>query len=282
VLFSCRGIAKYYLQEPVIREVDLELPEGGFISLLGPSGVGKTTLFNILSGVDRPDEGRVFLEDDDITGVSGRVSYMLQKDLLLEFRTVLDNVILPLVIRGETKRKARARAAPFFPVFGLEGCETKYPRELSGGMRQRAALLRTCLNAGLLAGTEPPPPDNAARRDGAGERPDGAGSGQAGEKKRGQVILLDEPFSALDALTRRTMQEWYQGISRDLGLSTLFITHDAEEAVNLSDRVYIMTGRPGRIARIIDIEPPRPRPHSFAASAGFARFKGLILDTLGI
>jgi ABC-type nitrate/sulfonate/bicarbonate transport system ATPase subunit len=251
----------------------MELPEGGFISLLGPSGVGKTTLFNILSGVDHPGEGRVFLEDEDITGVSGRVSYMLQKDLLLEFRTVLDNVILPLVIRGETKRRARVRAAPFFPVFGLDGCETKYPHELSGGMRQRAALLRTCLNAGLLAGTEPP--DNGIRRS-------GAGSEQGGEKKHRPVILLDEPFSALDALTRRTMQEWYQDISRDLGLSTLFITHDAEEAVNLSDRVYIMTGKPGRIARIIDILPPRPRPRSFAASAGFARFKGLILDTLGI
>ena len=122
MLFSCRGVTKYYLQEPVIRDVDLELPEGGFISLVGPSGVGKTTLFNILSGVDRPDEGRVFLENEDITGVSGRVSYMLQKDLLLEFRTVLDNVILPLVIRGETRRKARDRAAPFFPVFGLGCC----------------------------------------------------------------------------------------------------------------------------------------------------------------
>jgi ABC-type nitrate/sulfonate/bicarbonate transport system ATPase subunit len=259
VLFSCRGITKHYLGEPVIQGIDLELPEGGFISLLGPSGVGKTTLFNILSGVDRPGEGRVFLEGEDITGVSGRVSYMLQKDLLLEFRTVLDNVILPLVIRGETKRKARGRAAPFFPVFGLEGSETKYPRELSGGMRQRAALLRTCLNAGLLAGTE-----------------------GVGEKKRRPVILLDEPFSALDALTRRAMQEWYQGISLNLGLSTLFITHDAEEAVLLSDRVYIMTGKPGVIAAIIGIQPPRPRPRAFAASAAFAGYKGRILDTLGI
>jgi ABC-type nitrate/sulfonate/bicarbonate transport system ATPase subunit len=275
VLFSCRGITKHYLGEPVIQGIDLELPEGGFISLLGPSGVGKTTLFNILSGVDRPGEGRVFLEDEDITGVSGRVSYMLQKDLLLEFRTVLDNVILPLVIRGETKRKARARAAPFFPVFGLDGCETKYPRELSGGMRQRAALLRTCLNAGLLAGTEPPPDNAVPRRN-------NAGPGQGGEKKHWPVILLDEPFSALDALTRRTMQEWYQDISRNLGLSTLFITHDAEEAVILSDRVYIMTGKPGVIARIIDIQPPRPRPRTFAASAAFAGYKGRILDTLGI
>jgi ABC-type nitrate/sulfonate/bicarbonate transport system ATPase subunit len=265
MLFSCRGVAKFYLGEPVIRDVDLELPEGGFVSLAGPSGVGKTTLFNILSGVDRPDEGRVFLEDEDITGVSGRVSYMLQKDLLLEFRTVLDNVILPLVIRGEAKRKARARAAPFFPVFGLEGCEAMYPGQLSGGMRQRAALLRTCINAGLLAGAEPD-----------GGTVDAAGGG----KKRGAVILLDEPFSALDALTRRALQEWYQGISRELGLSTLFITHDAEEAVNLSDRVYIMTGKPGCITAAVDIPPPRPRPRSFAASPAFARLKGCVLDAL--
>jgi ABC-type nitrate/sulfonate/bicarbonate transport system ATPase subunit len=254
VLFSCRDVAKYYLQEPVIRGIDIDLSEGGFVSLLGPSGVGKTTLFNVLSGVDRPDNGRVLLEDEDITGVSGRVSYMLQKDLLLEFRTVLDNVILPLVIRGESKRQARAKTAPYFPVFGLEGCQFAYPRELSGGMRQRAALLRTCLNAGKLAGAERHKP----------------------------VILLDEPFSALDAITRRTMQEWYQGLSRDMGLSTLFITHDVEEAVTLSDRVYIMTGRPGCIAQVIDILPLRPRAHSFAASGDFARFKGLILDMLGI
>jgi ABC-type nitrate/sulfonate/bicarbonate transport system ATPase subunit len=246
-------VAKYYLQEPVIRGIDIDLDEGCFVSLLGPSGVGKTTLFNILSGVDRPDEGRVLLEGGDITGVSGRVSYMLQKDLLLEFRTVIDNVILPLVIRGEAKRPARAKAAPYFPVFGLEGCESSYPRELSGGMRQRAALLRTCLNAEKLSGAV----------------------------RHKQVILLDEPFSALDAITRRTMQEWYQGLTRELGLSTLFITHDVEEAVTLSDRVYIMTGKPGAIAKIIDL-PPRPRPHAFAASADFARFKGIILDTLGI
>ncbi|MDR1411598.1 MAG: ABC transporter ATP-binding protein [Spirochaetaceae bacterium] len=278
MLFSCRGVTKHYLEEPVIRDVGVELPEGGFISLLGPSGVGKTTLFNILSGVDRPDEGRVFLDDEDITGVSGRVSYMLQKDLLLEFRTVIDNVILPLVIRGEARGKARARAAPFFPAFGLEGCETKYPRELSGGMRQRAALLRTCLNAGQLAGTELRP--LGVRQGGGGENPAVAAFGGGGGKKHSPVILLDEPFSALDAITRRTMQEWYQGISRDLGLSTLFITHDAEEAVSLSDRVYIMTGKPGGISRIIDIFPSRPRPRSFAASSDFARFKGLILDTL--
>jgi ABC-type nitrate/sulfonate/bicarbonate transport system ATPase subunit len=254
MLFSCRNVAKFYLGEPVIRDVSMELPEGGFVSLVGPSGVGKTTLFNILSGVDSPDEGRVFLEGVDITGVPGRVSYMLQKDLLLEFRTVLDNVILPLVIRGETRRKARTRAAPFFPVFGLEGCETKYPGQLSGGMRQRAALLRTCVNAGAV--------------------------GEGGGKKRGAVILLDEPFSALDALTRRAMQEWYQGISRELGLSTLFITHDAEEAVGLSDRVYIMTGKPGRITAVVDISPRRPRPRSFAASPEFARLKGRVLDAL--
>ena len=119
ILFKCEGITKNYNNEPVVQDITLELPEGGFISLLGPSGAGKTTLFNVLAGVDKPDAGKVFLNDEDITGISGKVSYMLQKDLLLEYRTVLDNVILPLLIHGEKKNKAREYAAGFFPMFGL-------------------------------------------------------------------------------------------------------------------------------------------------------------------
>jgi ABC-type nitrate/sulfonate/bicarbonate transport system ATPase subunit len=234
----------------VVQEVDLELPQGGFVSLLGPSGVGKTTLFNVLSGVDRPEAGHVLLSGEDITGISGRVSYMLQKDLLLPHRTVLDNVILPLVIRGRNKREAREYAASFFPHFGLKGYENKYPASLSGGMRQRAALLRTCMlqTFGL----------------------------------RNTVILLDEPFSALDAITRIKMQDWYQGIAGEMGLSTLFITHDVEEAVTLSDRVYILNGKPGRITERIDISPKRPRPRDFPLSPAFARFKRTILEAIGL
>jgi ABC-type nitrate/sulfonate/bicarbonate transport system ATPase subunit len=242
-IFSCENITRYYNGEPVIENINMELPEGGFISLLGPSGVGKTTLFNILAGVDKPDSGKVFLHGKNITGVSGKVSYMLQKDLLLEYRTVLDNVILPLLIRGEKKNTAREKASVFFPMFGLSGYEKKYPNELSGGMRQRAALLRTCML----------------------ENP---------------VILLDEPFSALDALTRRNMQLWYAEIAKQMKVSTFFITHDVEEALTLSDIVYIMLGNPGLITHKIDVV--QPQDNNFTLSNEFFRLKKYILNAIGL
>jgi ABC-type nitrate/sulfonate/bicarbonate transport system ATPase subunit len=245
ILFACEGVAKTYAGEAVVAGISLELFRGGFISLLGPSGVGKTTLFNVLAGVDTPDEGKIFLSGEDITGVPGRVSYMLQKDLLLEYRTVLDNVILPLLIRGEKKCDARAYGAAFFPRFGLEGYEKKYPRQLSGGMRQRAALLRTYM-------------------------------------MRNAVILLDEPFSALDAITRRQMQEWYRGIAEEMSLSTIFITHDVEEALLLSDSVYVLSGRPGRISRRLDVLPPRPRSRDFPVSVEFSAQKRVVLEAIGL
>lgn len=244
-LFSCERIVKNYEGEPVVENVSLELPPGGFISLLGPSGAGKTTLFNVLAGVDRPDAGKVFYKGEDITGISGRVSYMLQKDLLLEYRTVLDNVILPLLIRGQKKKAAREYAAAFFPQFGLAGCEKKYPRELSGGMRQRAALLRTCMS-------------------------------------HNPVILLDEPFSALDAITRRRMQDWYCEIAGNMKLSTIFITHDVEEALLLSDTVFVFNGKPGNITHRIEVVPHRPRGHDFPVSAEFTAQKRTILEAIGL
>ncbi|MDR2767683.1 MAG: ATP-binding cassette domain-containing protein [Treponema sp.] len=222
-VFACEHVTKRYLSEPVVQNISLALERGGIISLLGPSGVGKTTLFNVLAGVDLPDEGRIFLEGADITGLSGRVSYMMQKDLLMEYRSVLDNVILPLLLRGEKKKSAREKAAAFFPRFGLGGCEKKYPRQLSGGMRQRAALLRTCMTQGL----------------------GGAPAGAA-------VILLDEPFSALDALTRADMQGWFLEIARSLRLSAVCITHDVDEALTLSDSVYILNGRPAALGGRFD------------------------------
>ena len=243
-VFSCEHIVRNYENQAVISDISLEIPEGGFISLLGPSGAGKTTLFNILAGVDRPDSGKVFFAGGEITGVSGKVSYMLQKDLLLEYRTVIDNVILPLLIKGVKKIPARGQAAPYFAQFGLTGCEKKYPRQLSGGMRQRAALLRTCMS-------------------------------------HNRVILLDEPFSALDAITRRQMQDWYKNIAVSMGLSTLFITHDVDEALLLSDTVLILNGVPGRITHRIDIYPPRPRQNDFSVSPEFAAQKKKILAAIG-
>jgi len=244
-LFCCKNITKYYDGLPVVKDINLELKEGGFISLIGPSGIGKTTLFNVLAGVDQPDEGKVYLSGEDITGISGKVSYMLQKDLLLEYRTIIDNVILPLVICGEKKKTAREKAAAFFPVFGLSGYENKYPSQLSGGMRQRAALMRTCMS-------------------------------------HNNVILLDEPFSALDAITRRQMQEWYCKMAKTMKLSTLFITHDVEEALILSDTVYIMNGCPGTIVKKIEVMPKNPCDTDISTSIHFAEQKRIILEELGL
>jgi len=256
ILFSCEAITKNYENEPVVQNINLELPEGGFISLLGTSGVGKTTLFNVLAGVEEPDAGKVFLNGIDITGTSGKVSYMLQKDLLLEYRTVLDNVILPLLIRGEKKKTAREFAAGFFSMFGLEGYEKHYPFQLSGGMRQRAALLRTCLTT-----------YNEGTKTSGSIKP---------------VILLDEPFSALDAITRRKMQAWYEEIAEKLNISTLFITHDVEEALLLSDTVYIMNGKPGVITHRVDVQPHRPRNADFTVSVEFAQQKRDLLAAIGV
>jgi len=259
-IFYCENITKNYNNEAVVEDVSLELEAGGFISLVGSSGVGKTTLFNVLAGVDKPDNGKVFYNNEDITGKSGKVSYMLQKDLLLEYRTVLDNVILPLLIRGEKKKTAREYAAGFFPMFGLSGYEKKYPNELSGGMRQRAALLRTCLSSSITNSNASLP--------------------------NNPVILLDEPFSALDAITRRKMQLWYSEIAGQMKISTLFITHDVEEALMLSDTVYILNGKPGKITHKIDVQPFRlcdgsyTRDAQFLVSVQFAEQKRDILRAI--
>ena len=244
VVFFCENVTKNYDSVPVVQDISMELQKGGFISLLGPSGIGKTTLFNVLAGIDIPDEGNVFLNGENITGISGKVGYMPQKDLLLEHMTVIDNVILPLVIRGAKKKIMREYAASFFQEFGLAGYEKKYPSQLSGGMRQRAALLRTC---------------------------------QTGNK----VILLDEPFSALDAITRREMQDWYREIAVKMELSTFFITHDIEEALLLSDTVYIVNGRPGRIAGKFDVYHERQGNEDFAVTAEFLQQKKMILQAIG-
>ena len=144
-VLSVKDISKSFDEEKIIERISLELHEGEIVSLLGVSGGGKTTLFNMIAGLSLPDEGQVWLDGQEVTGKTGHVSYMLQKDLLLPYRTILDNVALPLVIRGMKKKEAREQAASHFAEFGLEGTEKKYPWQLSGGMKQRAALLRTYL-----------------------------------------------------------------------------------------------------------------------------------------
>lgn len=237
------NVSKSFDGEKIIKNISLELKEGEIVSLLGISGGGKTTLFNIISGLSLPEEGAVYLNGEDITGKPGNVSYMLQKDLLLPYRTIEDNVALPLLIRGMKKQEARKKAAGYFAEFGLQGTEKKYPAQLSGGMKQRAALLRTYLFS---------------------------------EK----VALLDEPFSALDMLTKSAVHEWYLDIMEKIRLSTLFITHDIDEAILLSDRIYLLTGKPGQLTKEIIVQEPKPRRKDFHLSEQFLEYKKEIISHL--
>lgn len=242
-VLEVKGVSKSFDGVEIIHDISLELKEGELVSLLGVSGGGKTTLFNMIAGLSMPDEGKIYLEGEDITGKPGNVSYMLQKDLLLPYRTIVDNVALPLMIRGMKKAEAREKAASFFEEFGLEGTEKKYPSQLSGGMKQRAALLRTYLFS---------------------------------EK----VALLDEPFSALDMLTKGAVHEWYLEVMEKIKLSTLFITHDIDEAILLSDRIYLLTGKPGTLTKEIVIKEPKPRKKDFNLSENFLQYKREIISHL--
>ena len=228
-----------------LAPITLSIPQGRFVSLIGPSGCGKSTIFNIIAGLLEPTGGRVLIDGVDATGTIGRVGYMLQKDLLLAWRTVLDNVILGMEIQHVPLRAARERALPLLRRYGLSGFEYLYPNSLSGGMRQRAALLRT-----LLFDTD--------------------------------VILLDEPFGALDAQTKLQMQEWLMQLWSDFNKTVLFVTHDVEEAIYLSDELHVMGTRPGRIVASIPVDLPRPRLRTSTLTPDFLAIKERCLDLLSV
>lgn len=245
IRLETKQVSKSFDGKKVIEDISISLQKNEIVSLLGVSGAGKTTLFNVISGLMEPDSGEVLLNGKEITGQAGHISYMLQKDLLLPYKTIEENVALPLMIKGEKKKDALAKVRPQFGPFGLAGTEKKYPSQLSGGMRQRAALLRTYLFSEGVA-------------------------------------LLDEPFSALDTITKSAMHKWYLDIMNQIELSTIFITHDIDEAILLSDRIFLMTGKPGRITKEIVIREKKPRGGEFNLTEAFLNYKREIITQIGV
>ena len=225
-LLQVEGLSKTFSRDrdnlEVLKSISLSTGVGEFIAIIGPSGCGKSTFFNILAGLLSADDGNIFLKGVEVSHLRGRMAYMQQKDLLLPWRKTLDNAILGMEIQGSAKQLARQEARELLRTFGLEGFEDRYPRELSGGMRQRVALMRTIL----------------CKKD---------------------ILLLDEPFGALDAITRRTMQKWLLCIWDQFRPSVLLVTHDVEEALLLADRIYVMSPRPASIKNSLKVELDRPR-----------------------
>ena len=241
--FKAENISKCYGEKEVIRNISLKANQGEIVALLGVSGIGKTTFFNVLAGLEIPDSGKVSLAGSDITGKSGIASYMQQKDLLLPYKTVLENVSLPLILKGMKRKIAYEQAESYFVQFGLRGTEKQYPTQLSGGMRQRAALLRSYLFSSKL-------------------------------------MLLDEPFSALDAITKNDIHDWYLEIVKNMKTTTVFITHDLDEAILLADHIYIMGGSPGEVVHHFAIDTPKTKTNAYTTTDNFIMYKKEILQKL--
>ena len=227
----------------VLRDVNFHAEEGEFVSIIGPSGCGKSTLLNIIAGLDSPTSGSVALHGGTDRLRLGSVGYMQQKDLLMPWRSVLGNAVLGLELQGASKKEAGERARQHLGRFGLEGFENAYPHELSGGMRQRAAFLRT-----VLADQE--------------------------------VFLLDEPFGALDALNRTQIHQWLTGLWESMQKTIVLVTHDVDEAILLSDRVYVMSARPGRMKMAQSVDLPRPRSIDVFSTPAFMALKSALLTSI--
>jgi ABC-type nitrate/sulfonate/bicarbonate transport system ATPase subunit len=238
-----RTIGKRFGELEVLRELSLEARAGEFVALLGPSGCGKSTAFQILTGGTPASSGEVLVDGAVKSGAAGAFAYMPQSDALLPWRRVLDNATLGLEVRGLPRREARERVRPLLATFGLEGFEAAYPFQLSGGMRQRAALLRTVV-------------------------------------QECEVLLLDEPFGALDALTRAEMQRWLEGVWERFRWTVLLVTHDVREALYLADRIYVLSPRPGTVVAELAVPLPRPRALATLTDPLFAELEAQLLGQL--
>ncbi|MFT8355975.1 MAG: ABC transporter ATP-binding protein [Bifidobacterium aquikefiri] len=237
------NVSKTFNGKISLDTTSLSVSDGELITIVGPSGCGKSTLFNIISGVLQPTEGNVIINDKDVTNVPGNVGYMMQKDLLLPWKSTLENILTGVSLTRKPTKEDLELAISMAQEYGLGDYLDNFPHSMSGGMRQRAAFLRTLM----------------FDRD---------------------VLLLDEPFGALDSQTRLSMQEWLLKVWAEQRRTVLFVTHDVEEAVFLADRVVVMTPRPGRIEKIIDIDLPRPRTRTILTDQKFVEYKRMILNLI--
>ncbi|CUB10213.1 Taurine import ATP-binding protein TauB [Bacillus cereus] len=219
-ILQFHNVSFHYDEKPIINELNASIQDKEFVSIIGPSGCGKSTLFRLITGLEEASTGQIEL----IETKSHPVGYMPQKDMLLPWRTIIENAALPLECQGVQKKEAQIKAKELLQKFGLQGYETKYPKDLSGGMRQRVSFIRT-----LLTG--------------------------------GEILLLDEPFSALDALTKASLQEWLFEQWKEWEKTILFITHDVEEALFLSNRIFVVENQPitTLTERIVPLDRNRTR-----------------------
>lgn len=244
-MLELKQIDKSYQDLHVLQSISFSIEKGEFVSIIGPSGSGKSTLFNILNGLAKESSGEVLYNGQALSSKDRPFAYMPQKDTLLPWRTIQDNVLLPQLIQGVKKSTALHELHTHLPTFGLEGFEDLYPHQLSGGMRQRANLLRTYMT----------------------------------DK---DIFLLDEPFGSLDAMTRQNLQDWLLQIWQTWGKTVLFITHDIDEALYLSDRIIVFSNRPATIIRDMKIPLERPRRREITTSKAFNQLKLELFNHLNI
>ncbi|WP_454945347.1 ATP-binding cassette domain-containing protein [Fusobacterium hwasookii] len=214
-ILDIKNLSYSFGNNPILKDINIHVNENEMVAIVGSSGVGKSTLFNLIAGVLNKQTGEITINGSE--DYIGKVAYMLQKDLLFEHKTIINNIILPLIIAKVNKKEALEEGNKILKQFNLDKYANKYPQQLSGGMRQRVALIRTYMF------------------------------------KR-NIFLLDEAFSALDAITKKELHRWYLDLKKEFNLTTLLITHDIEEAVFLSDRIYILGNKPGEIIGEIKIE----------------------------
>ena len=228
-----KNISKNFSNTKILESINIEAKEGETIAILGPSGSGKSTIFNILTRTIKEDSGSVF--------INGQISYMYQKDMMVPWKKVIDNIGIPLIFKGKSKKESREIVNGYLKEFGLLGYELKYPKQLSGGMKQRANFLKTYLTSN-------------------------------------DIMLLDEPFGALDSITRSKMQRWLLDLKKNINSTILLITHDIEEAIILCDKIYVISDKPAKVKKEIIVSIDKEK--NLVTSDEFIKIKKEIIDLM--